>query len=88
MTDQPVGEGAALRSWLDRVDGLLPAAAVMAMSAEEQALILELARVASRRSVRIAAPITTYAAGLAYSSMEPDLRLERLRALIDSLDSD
>jgi hypothetical protein len=58
------------------------------MSAEEQALILELARVAARRSVRIAAPITTYAAGLAYSSMEPDHRVEGLRTLIASLDTD
>jgi hypothetical protein len=54
--------------------------------AEERA-ILDLARVAAHASERIAAPLTTFLAGVAMSGASPAERAERIRALTANLES-
>jgi hypothetical protein len=77
----------ALEAWLARLDHLLPADVVATAGAEEQTLLLDLARIAAHGSERIAAPITTYLAGVAFGSLPQPDRLERFRALVRALEA-
>ena len=80
--------GPDLAAWLDRLSAALPAADTVAMTDDERSLVLELARVAAHRGIRVAAPITTYLAGIEVAGMEPEARVARLRALVEALDGD
>ena len=83
MADRPTGRG--LDEWLTAL-GREPGFAGVAASREEQRLILELARIAAHRSERIAAPITTYLAGLALARLDPAERARRLEELVGALE--
>jgi hypothetical protein len=76
----------SLEAWLDRLAGLLPPSAPRVTSAEEAA-ILDLARIAAHRSVRIAAPISTFLVGLGLASLEPGERAVALREVVARLES-
>jgi Domain of unknown function (DUF6457) len=82
QTDHPL----SLAAWLDRLSGLLPPSAPAVTSAEEAA-ILDLARIAAHTSVRIAAPISTFLAGMALASLEPQERVAALREVVAQLES-
>lgn len=56
------------------------------LDAEVQELLLDLARIAAHASERWTAPLSTWIAGLSLAELPPEQRLERLRALVTSLD--
>lgn len=76
-----------LEGWLVRLGGVLPAGVVAEAGTAERTALLDLARIAAHRSERIAAPITTYLAGIAFAGLPPAERLERLRDLAGALES-
>jgi Domain of unknown function (DUF6457) len=86
MDSEPGASNVSLGTWMDRIRASLgPDDPTTALSAEEERLILELARVAAHSSERIAAPLTTFVAGLALAGLPPDARAGRLRELLDDI---
>jgi hypothetical protein len=79
---------ASVEAWLGEVAALLPggSAALDEMGPAEQAVLLDLARVAAHHSHRIAAPVTTYLVGLVLAATPRHERLVRMRELVDQLD--
>jgi hypothetical protein len=75
-----------LEAWLTRLDPHLPAGVVAEAGADERAVLLDLARIAAHGSERIAAPITTYLAGVAFADLPRAERLARLRELARALE--
>jgi hypothetical protein len=63
-----------LASWLDRLDATLPSPGSSSLGATERAIVLDLARVAAHRGVRVAAPMTTYLAGMAFATLSAEER--------------
>lgn len=64
-----------------------PAVPAHVTDAERDAL-LDLARVAAHTSERWTAPVSTFLAGIAYASVPADERADKLRALVDRIESD
>jgi hypothetical protein len=54
----------------------------------ERDALLDLARVAAHTSERWTAPISTFLAGIAYASLPADERADKLRALVDRIESE
>lgn len=54
----------------------------------ERDALLDLARVAAHTSERWTAPVSTFLAGIAYASLPADERADKLRALVDRIESD
>jgi uncharacterized membrane-anchored protein len=77
----------SLSAWMDRLRAALSVdgEAATDLSADEQRLILELARVAAHTSERIAAPLTTFVAGLALAGLAREERVRRLREFLETL---
>lgn len=73
------------QEWVTSFAPWLPGGVGAIPSAEEQALILELSRIAAHASERIAAPIVSYMVGAAVAGMEPAARAAELRRLVDGL---
>ena len=86
MTPPPTEPSLSLSAWLDLVLRELPPGAA-APSPAEQAAILDLARVAAHASERVAAPISAYLVGLAFSGLPADERAAALQALVSQLES-
>lgn len=86
VTD-PERQTQPLADWLARMRDELGAddARLKLTPAEERAL-LDLARVAAHSSERIAAPLTTFVAGVAWADLDARERARRLRALVDRLE--
>lgn len=82
----PDGEKRPLASWLDDVHGILGAAGGSPISEAEQHALLDIARIAAHTSERIAAPLTTFLAGVAYGSLAPRERASALTALASRLE--
>ncbi|MBF8289321.1 MAG: hypothetical protein HW391_289 [Chloroflexi bacterium] len=82
-TDAP---GIPLGDWLERLAEVLPTGAQGTVSAAEQAALLDIARIAAHTSERIAAPISTYLAGLALATAEPDDRVAGLQRIVARLE--
>jgi hypothetical protein len=76
-----------LDAWLERLSTLLPADIVEGAGPAERAVLLDLARIAAHRGERIAAPVTTYLAGVAFAGLPPAERLARLRTLLAALEA-
>jgi hypothetical protein len=74
-----------LAEWLDQLRAELDDDPRLALSAEDERLLLDLARVAAHGSERIAAPITTFLAGIALAGLAPAERTARLRRLVEAL---
>ena len=85
MTDSATPLG--LDAWLERLSTLLTADVVEGTGPAERAVLLDLARVAAHRGEHIAAPITTYLAGVAFAGLPPAERLARLRTLLAALEA-
>jgi type VI protein secretion system component VasK len=83
MTDAPAPND--LEAWLDRLAAHLPPDIVAEAGTEERTALLDLARIAAHGSERIAAPITTYLAGVAFAGLPRPERLARLQALVAAL---
>ena len=85
-TDRPAPAIAA-EAWLEMVRQLLSGdAGTLPLDAAERAALLDLARVAAHTSERIAAPLSTYLAGLALASIPAAERAERIAALVRRLE--
>lgn len=78
-----------LDAWLARLSELLAVDGAVAdpVGPAERAVLLDLARVAAHRGERVAAPITTYLAGVAFAGLPPAERLARLRGLLAALEA-
>lgn len=76
-----------LTAWLERLLALLPPDRVDGVAPAEQAAVLDLARVAAHTSERLAAPISAFAAGIAFADLTPDERATRLRDLVRELEN-
>jgi hypothetical protein len=79
-------EKLSLATWLDGVHRIIGAAGGPELSEAEQAALLDIARIAAHSSERVAAPLTTFLAGVAYGMVSPDERAASLRALADRLE--
>lgn len=81
MTDQRT-----VRQWLDAlraelgVDGL-------DLSGAEQRALLDLARVAAHASERVAAPLSTFLAGVAFADLAPDARARAIETVTRRLEA-
>jgi hypothetical protein len=71
--------------WLDRLRTELGDDPRLALSAEEERLLLDLARIAAHSSERIAAPLGTFLAGVALAALPQAEREDRLRGLVEAL---
>ncbi len=76
----------AIENWLAELSALLPASALDEVGTEERQILLDLARIAARRSHRTAAPITTYVIGLALAALPCGARLSTMRAIVGRLE--
>jgi hypothetical protein len=76
-----------LADWLDRLRDELAGTddPRLALTPAEEKALLDLARVAAHTSERISAPLTTFLAGVAWGSLPPVERAERLRTLVSHL---
>jgi hypothetical protein len=75
-----------LAEWMERLRAGLGADPALTLTPDEERALLDLARVAAHSSERIAAPLTTFLAGVALAGVQPGAdRAERLRTLVDEL---
>ena len=74
-----------LAEWLEQLRAELGDDPRLALSAEEERILLDLARISAHSSERISAPLTTFLAGVALGDLPPAERQERLRALTEAL---
>lgn len=74
-----------LETWLERVRTAADSPRDMTLSVRERGALLELARVAAHSSERIAAPLSTFLAGVACADLPTDERGAFVRRLTDSL---
>lgn len=78
--------------WLDALRERLPGVAgtadahPSAPTGDEVAALLDLARVAAHTAERWTAPISTFLAGVAYATTDPQQRAIALRALVADLE--
>lgn len=76
-----------MAEWLERLRTELGGDERLGLSTAEERLLLDLARIAAHSSERIAAPLTTYLAGVALADLAPQERVARLQALVERLDA-
>ena len=74
-----------LETWLERVRTAADSPRNMTLSADERRALLELARVAAHSSERVAAPLSTFLAGVASADLPADERGAFVRRLTASL---
>ena len=76
-----------MAEWIERLRTELGGDERLTLSAAEERLLLDLARIAAHSSERISAPLTTYLAGVALADLPPGERVARLRDLVERLDA-
>lgn len=79
--------------WFDALRAALPpppgeATAPRALTDAERDVLLDLARVAAHTSERWTAPLSTFLAGVAYATTDPQERAVALRALVTDLEAE
>ena len=79
--------------WFDALLAALPSApgeatAPRGLTDAERDALLDLARVAAHTSERWTAPLSTFLAGVAYATTDPQRRAVALRALVTDLEAD
>lgn len=79
--------------WFDALRAALPpapgeATAPRALTDGERDVLLDLARVAAHTSERWTAPLSTFLAGVAYATTDPQERTVALRALVADLEAE
>ena len=84
--DRTATEPVPLEAFLQRLANTLGPDAGPGLSDDEQAAILDIARIAAHSSERIAAPLTTYIAGLACAGLPAWERADALRSLAEQLE--
>ena len=88
MTDQAGTGSPSIDAWLAELSDSVPEASLGDADPAVRSALLDLARVAARRSHRSAAPITTYLVGLALAPIDPADRLARLQDLVRQFDGE
>ena len=88
MTQDDAGRTISLDAWLERLREQLPDGATLAISPPEVTALLDLARVAAHTSERIAAPLSTFLAGVAFASLPGDARAARIAQLVGRLEEE
>ncbi len=84
---QDDGDGTvSLDAWLQRMRGQLPDGTTLGISPPEVTALLDLARVAAHTSERIAAPLSTFLAGVAFGGLPGDVRAARFADLVGRLE--
>jgi hypothetical protein len=86
MPDPAPGESVSLAAWLDDLHEVIGPASGAAITADEQAALLDIARIAAHGSERIAAPLSTFLAGVAYGALPTGERAVALRRLAERLE--
>lgn len=71
--------------WLDRLRTELGDDPRLALSTDEERLLLDLARIAAHASERTAAPLATFLAGMAFAGASSEVRADRLSDLLTRL---
>ena len=84
--DRPTTDPVPLAVWLEKIGDTLGPSGGPGLTEEEQAALLDIARIAAHTSERIAAPLSTYLAGLACAELPPAARGEALRSLAQQLE--
>lgn len=84
--DRPSGAAIPLATWLQSVHDAVGTEGGAPLTADEQTALLDLARIAAHRSERIAAPLTTFVAGVAYGTLPAGERAAVLQHLASRLD--
>ena len=78
--------GIPLADWLARTHQELGSASGPGITPEEQLALLDLARIAAHGSERIAAPLTTFLAGVALGALPAGERATALRSVVSRLE--
>jgi hypothetical protein len=74
--------------WMERLRAELGDDPALSLTPDEERALLELARVAAHSSERIAAPLTTFVAGIAMAGVPPGpARAARLRSITEALEA-
>jgi len=84
--DHPTNELVPLAAWLEELGGILGPSGGLGLTDEEQDALLDIARIAAHTSERIAAPMSTFMAGLACASVPAAERGAALRSLVEQLE--
>ncbi len=74
--------------WLALVRHLLASDVASSIGTAERTSLLDLARVAAHTSERVAAPLSTYLAGLALATVPAGERADRIAALVRQLEEE
>lgn len=74
-----------MAEWIERLRAELGNGPQLELTSEEERLVLDLARISAHSSERIAAPLTTFLAGVALAELPRAEREERLRQLVETL---
>jgi hypothetical protein len=86
--DRPTSESIPLAVWLEKLGGILGPPGGPGLSDDEQTALLDIARIADHTSERIAAPLSTFMAGLACAELPPWERATTLRSLAEQLETE
>jgi hypothetical protein len=86
-TNEPAPPQVSVNDWLERVRQVLGPSPDLALTGIERRLLLDLARIAAHASERVAAPLSTYLAGLVLSGLSPEERAERLAGIVHDLEA-
>jgi hypothetical protein len=74
--------------WMERLRAELGDDPALSLTRDEERALLELARVAAHSSERIAAPLTTFVAGIAMAGVPPGpVRAAPLRSITEALEA-
>jgi hypothetical protein len=86
-TDEPAQPQVSVNDWLERVRQVLGPSPDLALTGIERRLLLDLARIAAHASERVAAPLSTYLAGIVLAGLSPEERAERLAGIVQDLEA-
>lgn len=84
--DRLTGEPIPLTEWLEDLGDILGPTGGLGLTEEEQAALLDIARIAAHASERISAPLSTFIAGLACAELPPAERGAALGSLVQQLE--
>jgi hypothetical protein len=85
--DRLASEPIPLALWLEKLGGISGPSGGPGHSQEEPTALLDIARSAAHTSERIAAPLTTFVAGVACAALPPGERAAALRPLAEQLEA-
>ena len=86
-TNEPAPPQVSVNDWLERVRQVLGPSPELALTGIERRLLLDLARIAAHTSERVAAPLSTYLAGIVLAGLSPEERAERLAGIVQDLEA-